>query len=60
MYSANSNPVENVNDKPKGGPNLVGVAKEDASLIVDTSTVSDEDGIGEMQVIWQRSKQGSN
>ena len=60
MFSANSNPVENVNDKPKGGPMLVGFAKEDASLIVDTSSVSDEDGIGEMQVIWQRSKQGSN
>ena len=39
---------------------MVGNAKEDATLIVDTSTVSDEDGIGEMQVIWQRSKQGSD
>ena len=60
LFSAPSNPVENVNDKPKGGPLLVGNAKEDASLIVDTSSVSDEDGIGEMQVIWQRSKQGSD
>ena len=60
LFSSPSNPVENVNDKPKGGPQLVGVAKEDASLIVDTSSVSDEDGIGEMQVIWQRSKQGSD
>jgi len=60
LFSSPSNPVENVNDKPKGGPLLVGVAKEDASLIVDTSSVSDEDGIGEMQVIWQRSKQGSD
>ena len=60
LFSAPSNPVENVNDKPKGGPQLVGNAKEDASLIVDTSSVSDEDGIGEMQVIWQRSKQGSD
>ncbi len=60
LFSAPSKPVENVNDKPKGGPQLVGNAKEDASLIVDTSSVSDEDGIGEMQVIWQRSKQGSD
>ena len=60
LFSAPSNPVQNVNDKPKGGPQLVGMAKEDASLIVDTSSVSDEDGIGEMQVIWQRSKQGSD
>ena len=60
LFSAASNPVQNVNDKPKGGPLLVGNAKEDATLIVDTSTVSDEDGIGEMQVIWQRSKQGSD
>ncbi len=60
LFSAPSNPVQNVNDKPKGGPLLVGMAKEDASLIVDTSSVSDEDGIGEMQVIWQRSKQGSD
>ena len=60
LFSAPSNPVQNVNDKPKGGPVLVGNAKEDASLIVDTSSVSDEDGIGEMQVIWQRSKQGSD
>ena len=60
LFSSPSSPVQNVNDKPKGGPLLVGNAKEDASLIVDTSSVSDEDGIGEMQVIWQRSKQGSN
>ena len=60
LFSAPSSPVQNVNDKPKGGPVLVGSAKEDASLIVDTSSVSDEDGIGEMQVIWQRSKQGSD
>jgi hypothetical protein len=60
LFSSASSPVQNVNDKPKGGPLLVGNAKEDASLIVDTSSVSDEDGIGEMQVIWQRSKQGSD
>jgi len=60
LFSSPSSPVQNVNDKPKGGPLLVGNAKEDASLIVDTSSVSDEDGIGEMQVIWQRSKQGSD
>jgi hypothetical protein len=60
LFSEDSDPVLNVNDKPKGGPLLVGVSREDASLIVDTSSVSDEDGIGEMQVIWQRSKQGSN
>ena len=60
LFSSASDPVQNVNDKPKGGPVLVGQSKEDASLIVDTSSVSDEDGIGEMQVIWQRSKQGSD
>ena len=60
LFSSASDPVQNVNDKPKGGPVLVGKSKEDASLIVDTSSVSDEDGIGEMQVIWQRSKQGSD
>ena len=60
LYSAPSDPVLNVNDKPKGGPVLVGIAREDASFMVDTSTVSDEDGIGEMQVIWQRSRQGSS
>ena len=60
LFSSPSSPVQNVNDKPKGGPLLVGNAKEDASLIVDTSSVSDEDGIGEMQVIWQRSKQASD
>ena len=60
MDSAASDPVLNVNDKPKGGPVLVGLSREDASFMVDTSTVSDEDGIGEMQVILQRSKQGSS
>ena len=60
LFSEDSDPVLNVNDKPKGGPILLGTSREDASLIVDTSSVSDEDGIGEMQVIWQRSKQGSN
>ena len=55
IISPPSEPVENVNDRPSGSPVLSGNAREDDALVVDTSLVADEDGIGNFDIIWQRS-----
>jgi hypothetical protein len=55
LISPASSPVQNVNDKPTGAPILTGSAQEEDALVVDTSTIADEDGIGSYDVIWQRS-----
>jgi hypothetical protein len=55
LVSPGSNEVENVNDKPTGSPILTGSAREEDALVVETSSISDEDGIGSYEVIWQRS-----
>jgi len=55
LTSPASSPVQNVNDKPTGAPVLVGMPVEEDALVVDTSSISDEDGIGSYDVIWQRS-----
>lgn len=55
LVSPASSAVQNVNDKPTGSPILTGAAREEDALVVDTSTISDEDGIGSYDVIWQRS-----
>ena len=55
ILSPASSPVQNVNDKPNGAPQLVGAAREEDSLVVDTSMISDDDGLGNFSIIWQRS-----
>jgi len=55
ILSPPSSPVQNVNDKPNGAPQLVGAAQEEDSLVVDTSMISDDDGLGFFSIIWQRS-----
>ncbi len=54
LVSPGSNEVENVNDKPTGSPILTGSAREEDALVVETSSISDEDGIGSYEGIWQR------
>ena len=55
ILSPASTPVQNVNDKPNGAPQLVGAAREEDALVVDTSMISDDDGLGNFSIIWQRS-----
>jgi hypothetical protein len=40
ILSPASSPVQNVNDKPNGAPQLVGAAREEDALVVDTSMIS--------------------
>ncbi len=40
ILSPASTPVQNVNDKPNGAPQLVGAAREEDALVVDTSMIS--------------------
>jgi hypothetical protein len=60
LISPKSTDVKNVNDKPTGAPILLGNPFEEDALVVDTSTISDEDGIGSYEVIWQRSSTKTN
>ena len=60
MISPMSQPVRNVNDKPMGRPELRGEAKEDSILAIDSSRISDEDGLGALSYIWQRSSERTN
>ncbi|MGC6454320.1 MAG: hypothetical protein ACON31_10455 [Candidatus Puniceispirillaceae bacterium] len=55
ILSPPSSRVQNVNDKPNGAPQLVGAAREEDALVVDTSMISDDDGLGNFSIIWQRS-----
>ena len=55
ILSPASTPVQNVSDKPNGAPQLVGAAREEDALVVDTSMISDDDGLGNFSIIWQRS-----
>ena len=55
LFSPPSTPVKNVNDKPTGAARLIGSPVEDSSLVVDTSSIADEDGIGGFDISWQRS-----
>ena len=60
LISPPSTPVRNVNDKPTGSARLIGSAVEDSALVVDTSSIADEDGIGGFDIIWQRSSSKSS
>ena len=60
LISPMSEAVMNVNDKPTGMPIINGDAKEDSQLSADLSRISDEDGLGEMSIIWQRSTERQN
>ena len=55
LISPPSTPVKNVNDKPTGTARLIGSPVEDSALVVDTSSIADEDGIGGLDISWQRS-----
>ena len=60
LLSPPSTPVRNVNDKPTGSARLIGSAIEDSALVVDTSSIADEDGIGGFDITWQRSSSKSS
>ena len=60
LTSPPSTPVRNVNDKPTGSARLIGAAVEDSALVVDTSSIADEDGIGGFDITWQRSSSKSS
>ena len=60
LTSPPSTAVQNVNDAPRGTPILNGQAIEDGTLVVDVSRISDEDGLGAFNLIWQRSSKRTN
>ena len=60
LTSPASTSVKNVNDKPTGSARLIGSSVEDSALVVDTSSIADEDGIGGFDITWQRSSSKSS
>jgi trimeric autotransporter adhesin len=54
LSSAAVGPVANVNDAPSGASMITGAATEDQTLIADTSSIADADGIGAFRYQWQR------
>lgn len=56
LVSPPSTPVQNVNDKPTGAPQLAGIAREEDALVVDKSLIADEDGIASLSIGWSHQK----
>ena len=55
-----SSAVKNVNDNPVGAPVIVGEARENKTLSVDLSRITDEDGLGAINIDWERSTTKAN
>ena len=60
IISPNSSAVQNVNDKPVGVPVVVGEARENNKLTADLSRIIDEDGLGDINIDWERSTTKAN
>ena len=60
IISPSSSAVQNVNDKPVGVPVVVGEARENKTLTADLSRIIDEDGLGAINVDWERSTTKAN
>ena len=60
IISQNSSAVQNVNDKPVGVPVVVGEARENNTLTADLSRIIDEDGLGDIDINWERSTTKAN
>jgi hypothetical protein len=54
VLSSAAGPVNNVNDPPSGLPVVTGTATEDQTLGVDTSGITDADGLGAFSYQWNR------
>ena len=54
LTSADLGPVANVNDSPTGAPTVTGTATEDQTLMADTSSIADADGMGALSYQWLR------
>ncbi len=60
IISPSSSAVQNVNDKPVGVPVIIGEARENSTLSADLSRIIDEDGLGAINVDWERSTTKAN
>lgn len=54
VKSASTNAISNKNDVPTGSVTLSGEAVEGTILSLDTSTIADADGLGDLSVTWLR------
>lgn len=56
IVTPETGPVLNVNDLPVGGIEITGKPIEDQTLRIDTSSLTDEDGLGSFTYNWERSQ----
>jgi hypothetical protein len=56
IVTPETGPVLNVNDLPSGGIEITGRPIEDQTLRIDTSSLTDEDGLGIFTYTWERSQ----
>ena len=59
LTSQTSNSVTNVNDTPSGASTTIGTMDVGQILVVDNSAIADEDGLGSISTIWQKSTDAS-
>ena len=59
LTSQTSNSVTNVNDTPSGTSTVIGTMDVGQILVVDNSAIVDEDGLGSISTIWQKSTDAS-
>ena len=52
--SAPSSTVANVNDAPTGSLIIVGTTAQDSVLTANTSSIADQDGLGDFSFQWYR------
>lgn len=53
LTSTSTDKVANVNDSPTGSVSISGTAKEDETLSVNVSSISDPDGLGTLTYQWR-------
>ncbi|UWR14000.1 DUF4214 domain-containing protein [Sulfitobacter sp. M368] len=54
VTSAATSPVQNLNDAPQGVVDITGTALQGATLVADTSAITDSDGLGGFSYQWLR------
>ena len=59
LTSQTSNSVTNINDAPSGTSTTIGTMDVGQILVVDNSAIADEDGLGSISTIWQKSTDAS-
>ena len=53
LSSSSTSNIKNINDYPTGSITISGAAEKGSTLLLDTSSLKDEDGLGELKIVWK-------